>query len=112
MAVGPVLDPRRAALNDEELLQQQTSRFIANYLWFAGSSGTQLNFESERVHDRPAAFSDFTSMARDLTPIRGRLVMVIGPYDRLTTVTCSYAAAERSALDGICQTVAASVVIR
>jgi hypothetical protein len=38
--------------------------------------------------------------------------MVVGPYDRLTTVTCSYAAAERSALDGICQTVAASVVIR
>jgi hypothetical protein len=112
VAVGPVLDPRRAALNDEELLQQQTSRFIANDLWFAGGTGTQLNFESERVHDRPAAFSDFTSMARDLTPIRGRLVMVIGPYDRLTTVTCSYAAAERSALDGICQTVAASVVIR
>ncbi len=112
VAVGPVLDPRRAALNDEELLQQQTSRFIANDLWFAGGTGSQLNFESERVHDRPAAFSDFTSMARDLTPIRGRLVMVIGPYDRLTTVTCSYAAAERSALDGICQTVAASVVIR
>jgi hypothetical protein len=42
----------------------------------------------------------------------GRLVMVIGPYDRLTTVTCSYATAQQSGLDGICQTVAASVVIR
>jgi len=112
VAIGPVLDPRRAALNDEELLQQQTSRFIANYLWFAGDSGTKLNFESDRVHDRPAAFSDFTSTARDLTPIRGRLVMVIGPYDRLTTVMCSYAAAQQNALDAICQTVAASVVIR
>jgi hypothetical protein len=112
LAVGPVLDPQRAALNDGELLRQQTSRFIANYLWFAGSSGTQLNFESDRVHDRPAAFSDFTSTARDLTPIRGRLVMVIGPYDRLITVTCSYSAAQQSALDAICQTVAASLAIR
>jgi hypothetical protein len=112
VAVGPVLDPRRASLNDEELLQQQTSRFVANYLWFAGDSGTRLNFESDRVHDRPAAFSDFTSTARDLIPIRGRLVMVIGPYDRLMTVTCSYAAAQQNALDAICQTVAASVVIR
>jgi hypothetical protein len=63
------------------------------------------------VHDRPAAFSDFTSTARDLTPIRGRLVMVIGPYDRLTPVTCSYAAAQQDALDSICQTVAGSIVI-
>jgi len=111
VAVGPVLDPQRASLNDEELLQQQTARFVANDLWFAAGSGTKLNCENSRVHDRPAAFSDFTSTARDLTPIRGRLVMVIGPYDRLTPVTCSYAAAQQDALDSICQTVAGSIVI-
>lgn len=111
VAVGPVLDPQRSALNDEELLQQQTARFVSNYLWFAASSGTKLNFEDATVHDRPAAFSDFTSTARDLTPIRGRLVMVIGPYDHLTPVTCSYAAAQQDALDAICQTVAGSIVI-
>ncbi|MGD0213263.1 MAG: hypothetical protein ABSB87_08520 [Terriglobales bacterium] len=111
VAVGPVLDPRRASLTDDELLQQQAARFVANYLWFAASSGTKLNFEDVTVHDRPAAFSDFTSTARDLTPIRGRLVMVIGPYDRLTPVTCSYAAAQQDALDAVCQTVAGSIVI-
>jgi hypothetical protein len=112
MAVGPVLDRQRESLSDEELLQQQAARFVANYLWFAGNSGTKLNFESGRVHDRPAAISDFTSRARDLTPIRGRLVMVMGPYDRLAPVTCSYAASQQDALDTVCQTVAGSIVIR
>jgi hypothetical protein len=111
VTVGPVLDRQRDLLNDDELLQQQTARFVANYLWFAASSGTRLNFESTSVHDRPAAFSDFTSIARDLAPIRGRLVMVIGPYNRLAPVTCSYAAAQQDALDPICQTVVGSVVI-
>lgn len=111
VAVGPVLDRQYQGLNSDELLQQQTARFIANELWFAGRSGQQLNSEISSVKDRPAAFSDFTATARDLTPIRGRLVMVIGPYDRLAPVTCSYAAAEQQALDAICQTVTGSVVI-
>ncbi|MFZ0957351.1 MAG: hypothetical protein WAN60_13475, partial [Candidatus Sulfotelmatobacter sp.] len=111
VAVGPVLDRQYQGLNADELLQQQTARFIANELWFAGRSGQQLNSEISNVRDRPAAFSDFTATARDLTPIRGRLVMVIGPYDRLAPVTCSYAAAEQQALDAICQTVTGSVVI-
>jgi len=111
VAVGPVLDRQSSDLSEEDLLRQQTSRFVANYLWFAGGSGKKLNFESSSVQDRPAAFSDFTATGRDLTPIRGRLVMVIGPYDRLATVTCSYSAAQQEALDAICQTVAGSVVI-
>jgi len=112
VAVGPVLDRQYQGLDEEELLQQQTTRFVGNYLWFAGRPGQKLNFERSSLHDRPAAFSDFTATARDLTPIRGRLVMVIGPYDRLVPVTCSYAAAQQDALDAICQTVAGSVVIR
>ena len=111
VAVGPVLDRQYEGLNEEELLKQQTTRFVANYLWFAGGSGHRLDFESSSLQDRPAAFADFTATARDLAPIRGRLVMVIGPYGRLAPVTCSYAVAQQEALDAICQTVAGSVVI-
>lgn len=111
VAVGPMLDLQYEGLSEDELLKQQTTRFVANYLWFTGSSGRKLNFESSSLQDRPAAFSDFTATARDLAPIRGRLVMVIGPYGRLAPLTCSYAIAQQQALDAICQTVAGSVVI-
>jgi hypothetical protein len=112
VAVGPMLDRQSEGLDEEELLHQQTTRFIANNLWFAGNSGVKLNFERSTVQDRPAAFSDFTATARNLKPIRGRLVMVIGPYGRLTPVSCSYSVEQQEALDAICQTVTASVRIR
>jgi hypothetical protein len=111
VAVGPVLDLQYEGLSEEELLQQQAARFVANYLWFAGGSGKKLNFESSSLHDRPAAFSDFTATARDLTPIRGRLALVIGPYGRLAPVVCAYAAAEEAELDAVCQTVTGSLVL-
>ena len=112
VAVGPMLDRQYEGLNEEELLKQQTSRFVANYLWFTGNAGMKVNFESASVKDRPAAFSDFTARGRDLTPIRGRLVMVIGPYGRLVPVTCSYAVAQQRTLGAVCQTVTESVIIR
>jgi hypothetical protein len=110
IAVGPVLDRQYQSLNDEELLQQQSQRFVANYLWSAGGQGRPLNLEIGTAHDRPAAFRDFTAIGRDLKPIRGRLVMVMGPYDRLVPVTCSYANAVQTSLDSVCQTVTGSVV--
>jgi len=64
------------------------------------------------VHDRPTALSDFMVTARDLTPIRGRLVLVLAPYERLIPVTCSYPASQREAPDAICQTITGSVVLR
>lgn len=111
LAVGPIFDLQGRGLSAEELLQQRTERFIRNNLWFACGTGEPLNFSSESVHDRPAGFSEFVSKGRDLKPIRGRLVMVIGPYDRLLPVSCAYAAAQTE-LDGVCQTVTASLVIR
>ncbi len=99
VAVGPMLDRQYEGLSKEELLKQQTTRFVADYLWFTGGTVRKLNFESTSLQDRPAAFSDFTATARDLQPIRGRLAIVIGPYGRLAPVTCSYAAAQQQALD-------------
>jgi hypothetical protein len=70
-----------------------------------------LNFSSESLHDRPAGLSEFSSAGRDLKPIRGRLVMVIAPYNRLVPVSCAYDEAQPE-LDAVCQTVTASAVIR
>jgi hypothetical protein len=74
--------------------------------------GQKLNFESDNLRDRPAAFSDFSASSRDLTPIQGRLVMVMTPYDRSMPVACSYPTAQQEKLGAICQTVTASIVIR
>jgi hypothetical protein len=112
VAVGPMLDQQASGLADEDLLRQQTSRFVANNLWFAAGAGQPINFSIENLSDRPAGVSDFTSKARDLTPIRGRLAMVIAPYRRLAPVACSYAEAQRQESDAICQSVTESVVIR
>ena len=112
VAVGPMLDQQASGLDDEDLLRQQTSRFVANNLWFAAGAGQPINFSIENLNDRSAGVSDFTSKARDLTPIRGRLAMVIAPYRRLAPVACSYAEAQRSESDAICQSVTDSVVIR
>jgi hypothetical protein len=111
VAVGPIFDVQCCGLTEEELLRQRTGRFIRNNLWFARGTGEPLNFSSESLHDRPAGFSDFSSKGRDLKPIRGRLVMVIAPYNRLVPVSCAYDEAEPE-LDAVCQTVTASVVIR
>ena len=111
IAIGPMLDHQTSGLHDDELLQQQTSRFITNNLWFARGTGEPLNFSSENLDNRPAGFSDFTATARDLAPIRGRLALVIGPYGRLVPVACSYSAAQQETLDTVCQTVSGSVVI-
>ena len=111
VAVGPIFDLQCCGLTEEELLQQRTERFIRNNLWFARGTGEPLNFSSESLHDRPAGFSDFSSEGRDLKPIRGRLVMVIAPYNRLVPVSCAYDDALPE-LDAVCQTVIASVVIR
>ncbi|HKD03252.1 MAG TPA: hypothetical protein VKB77_12520 [Terriglobales bacterium] len=111
VAVGPMLDQQYQNLDDEELLRQQSQRFVANYLWFAGREGHPLNFDLTAVQDRPAVFSDFTAVARDLKPIRGRLVMVIGPFNRLVPVACSYASTEQTLLDPVCQTVTNSVLL-
>jgi hypothetical protein len=107
-----MLDQQASGLADEDLLRQQTSRFVANNLWFAAGAGQPINFSIENLSDRPAGVSDFTSKARDLTPIRGRLAMVIAPYRRLAPVACSYAEAQRQESDAICQSVTESVVIR
>jgi hypothetical protein len=112
VAVGPMLDQQVSGLADEDLLRQQTSRFVANNLWFAAGVGQPINFSIENLNDRPAGVSDFTSKARDLTPIRGRLAMVIAPYRRLAPVACSYAEADQQELDAICQSVTESVVLR
>ena len=112
VAVGPMLDHQTSGLADEDLLRQQTSRFVANNLWFAAGSGEPINFTMENLSDRPAGLSDFTSKARDLAPIRGRIAMVIAPYRRLAPVACSYAEGRQDELDAICQTVIESVVIR
>jgi hypothetical protein len=111
IAVGPALDRQSQNLSDEELLEQQSRRFVANYLWFAGGDGQALNLEIGSVHDRPAAFRDFIAVARDLKPIRGRLVMVIGPYNRLIPVTCSFTNATLTPVDSVCQTVTGSIVL-
>jgi hypothetical protein len=112
IAVGPILDKQYQGLAEDELLREQSAKFLASYLWFASGPGEQLNFTTGTVHDRPTALSDFTVTARDLTPIRGRLVLVLAPYERLIPVTCSYPASQREALDAICQTITGSVVLR
>jgi hypothetical protein len=111
VAVGPIFDLQCCGLTEEELLRQRTERFIRNNLWFARGTGEPLNFSSESLHDRPAGLSDFSSAGRDLKPLRGRLVMVIAPYNRLVPVSCAYDEAQPE-LDAVCQTVTASVVIR
>jgi hypothetical protein len=111
VAIGPIFDLQCCGLTEEELLEQRTERFIRNNLWFARGSGTPLNFSSESLHDRPAGFSEFSSEGRDLKPIRGRLVMVVTPYNRLLPVSCAYSDGQ-SELDSVCQTVIASLVIR
>ncbi len=111
VAVGPIFDLHCCGLTEEEMLQQRTERFIRNNLWFARGTGEPLNFSSASLHDRPAGLSDFSSAGRDLKPIRGRLVMVIAPYNRLVPVSCAYDEAQPE-LDAVCQTVTASVVIR
>lgn len=111
VAVGPILDVQGAGLTEEELLRQQTARMIQNDLWFSRGTGDPLNFDSESLHDRPAGFSDFSTQARDLTPMRGRLVMVIGPYGRLVSVACAHAESDAD-LDAVCQAVTWSVLIQ
>jgi len=110
IAVGPMLDQQGSGLRVEELLRQQATRFVGNHLWSARGTGELLNFSTESLDNRPAAFGDFTSTARDLTPTRGRIVIVLAPYGRLVPITCSYAAAQPG-LDAVCQTVTDSVVI-
>ena len=110
VSVGPMFEVECTCLTDEELLRQQTSRFVGNHLWFGRSTGESLNFDSLTVHDRPAGFSDFTAKSRDLTPISGQVVMVIGPYDRLVPVACAHNT-DQSDLDSACQTVTQSVII-
>jgi len=110
VSVGPMFDLECTCLTDEELLHQQTFRFVGNHLWFGRSTGEPLNFDSVTVHDRPAGFSDFTAKSRDLTPISGQLVMVIGPYDRLVPVACAHNQ-DQADLDSACQTVTQSVII-
>ena len=112
IAVGPVFDRQFPGLRDEELLQRENDIYLTNYLWFAGGRGKALNFASVTLDDRGAGISEFTAVARDLSPIRGRLVMVIAPFERLLPVTCSYVPAQREQLDGICQTVTISVRAR
>jgi hypothetical protein len=111
IAVGPIFDLQCCGLTEEELLQQRTERFIRNNLWFARGTGEPLNFSSESLHDRPAGLSEFTSSGRDLKPIRGHVVMVIAPYNRLVPVSCAYDAAQ-PALDAVCQTVTTSIMVR
>jgi hypothetical protein len=112
VAVGPMLDRQYEGLTDAELLKQQTARFLASDLWFAGSAGRDLSFASDTLDSRPAGFRDFTTKARDLTPLRGRLVMVLAPYGRLAPVSCAHPASAQATLDAICQTVTGSIVIR
>jgi len=111
VAVGPIFDKQASGLTTEELLHQQTLRFVSNNLWFGRGTGEAINFSNGSLHDRPAGSSDFTSRSRDLTSIRGRLVMVIGPYGRLVPVACAHNA-QRGELDEICQSVTDSVVMR
>jgi hypothetical protein len=110
VSVGPMFDLQCACLTDEELLQQQTSRFVSTHLWFGRSTGEPLNFSAGSLHDRPAGFIDFISKSRDLTPIRGQLVMVIGQYDRLVPVACAHNE-DQPDLDSACQTVTQSVIV-
>ncbi|HET9408460.1 MAG TPA: hypothetical protein VFO39_14560 [Candidatus Sulfotelmatobacter sp.] len=111
VAVGPLLDKQSLGLTTEELLHQQTLRFVSNQLWFGRGTGDAINFSSGSLHDRPAGSSEFTSTSRDLTPIRGRLVMVIGPFGRLVPVACAHNA-QRGDLDAVCHSVTDSVIIR
>lgn len=111
VAVGPIFDLQCCGLTAEELLRQRTERFVRNNLWFASGTGEPLNFSNESLNNRPAGFSDFSSKGRDLKPIRGRLVMLMGPYNRLVPVSCAYAESEPE-LDTLCQTVTTSLVIR
>jgi hypothetical protein len=111
VAVGPIFDLQCCGLTEEELLRQRTERFIRNNLWFTRGTGEPLNFASQSLHDRPAGFSDFSSEGRDLRPLRGQLVMVIAPNNRLVPVSCVHDEAQPT-LDAVCQTVTASVVIR
>jgi len=110
IAVGPILDNQRSGLRADELLQQQTRRFVGNNLWFERGTGELISFSSETLDSRPAIFSDFTSTARDLTPVRGHLVIVVAPYGRLVPVACAYSAAQPG-LDAVCQTVIESLVV-
>lgn len=110
VSVGPMFDLQCTCLTDEELLQQQTERFVGNHLWFGRGTGKALNFSSVSVRDRPAGFSDFTSKSRDLKGIRGQLVMLIGPYDRLVPVACAHNE-DQPDLGSVCQTVTTSVII-
>lgn len=111
LSVGPMFDLQCACLTDDELLQQQTLRFVGNHLWFGRSTGESLHFYSGSVHDRPAGFSEFSSKSRDLTPIHGEVVMVMGPFDRLVPVACAYDE-DQSDLDSACQVVTQSVIVR
>jgi len=111
VSVGPMLDLQGAHLTEEELLQQQTQRFVGNQLWFGRGTGQVVNFSNGTVHDRPAGFTDFTSKSRDLTPIRGQLVIMIGPYGRLVPVACAYSE-DKPALSSVCQFVTQSVIMK
>jgi hypothetical protein len=111
VAVGPIVDLQSRGLTDEELLRQQSERFIRNNLWFARGTGEPSSFSTATLHDRPAGFSEFSSLGRDLKPIRGRMVMVLVPYDRLLPVSCAYSEAQ-AGLEAVCQTITDSLVIR
>jgi hypothetical protein len=111
VSIGPMLDLQGAHLTEQELLQQQTQRFVGNQLWFGRGAGEVVNFSNGSVYDRPAGFSDFTSKSRDLTSVRGQLVMVIGPYGRLVPVACAYSE-DKPACSSVCQIVTQSVLIK
>jgi hypothetical protein len=111
VAIGPVLDLQSSGLSSDELLRQQTLRFVNNKLWFGRGTGEVVSFSTDTVHDRPAGASEFKSTSRSLAAIRGRLVMVVGPYQRLVPVACAHEEAA-SDLDAVCATVTASLTLR
>ncbi len=110
IAVGPAIDCPYGGLNAKEQLRRRAAQYLANQLWFAGSPGKALLTEETELDDRTAEIVDFEASGRDLSPLRGSLSFVMGPYSEIVSVACAFKA-ERVRLADVCRTVAESVKI-
>lgn len=110
IAIGPTIFSMPLGLRPNEIVVSEGEKFLARKPWFAASAGTVLASSEASIDDRVAARTEFRSQSFDLRPMKGTLLTLLAPYNRVVHLACIPDTSVEQ--QSICETVLTSVRIR
>src|SRR5262249_8366140 len=102
VTVGPVLPRKYQGLTSQEELSKHTNSYLANQLWMGNRPGVAIESDTAVVDGYTGQITTFRGVRRDLSDVKGELLILLSPWGDSFPVTCSAKQTEFESLRETC----------